>query len=82
MVENKVQVFVLKMKLVAFLIVVFTFAYADEILTRVTQVFGDIEKKQLNNMDIFLGSEAILVDAQVGKVVEKIIQFPKVNSVH
>lgn len=65
--------------LVAFLILTVVFVGAEYTSKKVTQIFGDIEKKQLNNMDLIIGSEEIVLDAQADKVIEKIIQFPKVD---
>lgn len=55
--------------------------YSDDIfgLPRVTQIFGDIKDSELDDMRRIIGTESVLMDEKHNGVVEKIVEFPKVN---
>lgn len=68
---------------VVFLIVAVASAmeHSDDIfgLPTVTQIFGDIKDSELEDIRRMIGSESVLVDEKHDGIVEKIVEFPKVN---
>lgn len=55
--------------------------YNDDIfgLFRVTQIFGDIKDSELDDTRRIIGTETVLKDEKHNGVVEKIVEFPKVD---
>lgn len=55
--------------------------YNDDIfgLPRVTQIFGDIKDSELDDTRRIIGTETVLKDEKHNGVVEKIVEFPKVD---
>lgn len=48
-------------------------------LPRVTQIFGDIKDSELDDTRRIIGTETVLMDEKHDGLVEKIVEFPKVN---